>query len=292
MFLKNAYKQYRTDYHPPHWLAAQLSPSDTLVMLGETASGKTEWVQQLAMHAPIAIIVMDSRTIYRWCDIGTAKPSVSLQHQIPHVLLDHCYPYETFNAYQFCTMAWQWMAHFRAQNRIPCVVGGTYFYWYMMTHGMASENKPLPHVCNSIQHCPKEQLHAWLTRCHPERASCIHPNDHQRLKRALIKAHTVIPEQPLPTVRSSWLAVRCVAFDLKQRIAQRIDSMLKQGWLDEIAWLHEQWPNCAALRHTTGYTPLWHHVQGQCTLQEAIACANVNTHQLAKKQRTWIKRFE
>ena len=281
-------------------------PPVLLCLAGPTASGKSAAALALAERWPIEIIVMDSATIYRGMDIGTAKPSAAEQAQVPHHLLDIRDPAQAYSAAEFARDAAALAQDIRARGGIPLLCGGTMLYYKALREGL----NDLPEADPAIRRQLDEQaaqhgwpaLHAELARIDPATAARLAPNDSQRLQRALEVWHSsgrtlsdwlAQPPQPsLPGWRFETISLepsdRAV---LHARIAHRYAAMIDAGLLDEVRALRARadlHPGLPSIR-CVGYRQLWDHLEGLSTLDEAIERAVAATRQLAKRQITWLR---
>lgn len=277
-----------------------------LCLAGPTASGKSAASLALARRWPVEIIVMDSATIYRGMDIGTAKPSPGEQAQAPHHLLDIRDPAETYSAAEFRADALALIDAIRARNRLPVICGGTMMYYKVLREGIAA----LPQADAALRAQIDEEarrrgwpaLHAELALHDPVTAARLAPNDSQRLQRAIeIHRATGVPmsawlargkPQAPPSHRYLTLSLEPAdRLALHARIARRYHAMQDAGLLDETARLHARGdlhPGLPSVR-CVGYRQLWDHLEGKITLGEAVEQAIAATRQLAKRQLTWLR---
>ena len=276
-----------------------------LVLTGSTGSGKTDWAMRLAVELPVEIVSVDSALVYRGFDIGTAKPSRELRARVPHHLIDICDPTEAYSAGRFVEDAVPLIAAIRARERIPLLVGGTLLYLRALWRGIA----PLPQASPQLRHSIDERaaregwaaLHAELARRDPVSAARIHPNDPQRIQRALEvcystgrplselhqSTHSALASTPM----WSWALVPPNRDTLHAHLERRFHDMMKLGFLDEVAALHARGdlsPARPAVR-AVGYRQLWAYFDREITLEEAVRRGITATRQLAKRQMTWIR---
>ena len=160
-----------------------------IFLMGPTAAGKTDLALELARLLPIELVSVDSALVYRGMDIGTAKPSKEVLAEFPHRLIDIRDPAESYSAAEFRADALAAMAEITAAGRIPLLVGGTMLYFKALLEGMADMPSADPAVRAELEAWAAAEgwaaLHAELQRVDPESAARIHPNDPQRLVRAL-----------------------------------------------------------------------------------------------------------
>lgn len=289
--------------------------------MGPTASGKTALAEYIAARLPVELISVDSALVYRGMDIGTGKTGMST----PHRLVDIADPVESYSAARFRDDALAAMEAISGSGRVPLLVGGTMLYFRALFGGLAAMPAADPAVRAAIDARAArdgwDALHAELARVDPAAAARIHPNDPQRIQRALeVWEITGSPISELqersrrtggaPTDEHapvgaasgrrddqrycySKLAVAPAdRAELHRRIEARFAAMLEQGLLDEVARLRARGdldPDMAALR-AVGYRQVWDHLDGGCDLDEAARRAVYATRQLAKRQLTWLRR--
>jgi tRNA dimethylallyltransferase len=276
-----------------------------LLLTGPTGTGKSDWALRLAGVHPVDIVSVDSAMVYRGLDIGTAKPSRALREQIPHHLIDICDPTEIYSAGRFVADATALIIEIHARGRIPLLVGGTFLYLRALVSGMAS----LPQACAPLRRELNERaaalgwaaLHEQLRRLDPEAAARIHPNDPQRIERALevclwtgqpISAlQRRSPSAMAPYRLRRWALVPTDRTALNERLTERFNMMMAHGFLHEVEDLHRNGDLTAghpAMR-AVGYRQLWAHLDGAFPLTEAVKRGIAATRQLAKRQLTWIR---
>ncbi|MFC4253627.1 tRNA (adenosine(37)-N6)-dimethylallyltransferase MiaA [Sinimarinibacterium flocculans] len=276
-----------------------------LSLMGPTASGKTQLSLELASRLPVEIVSVDSAQVYRGMDIGTAKPSPGLRSAVPHHLIDILDPSQPYSAAQFAADAAALIAQIRARGRVPLLVGGTMLYFRALFDGLSE----LPPAAADLREklAAEARIHGWpalharLAAGDPDTAARLHPNDQQRIQRALeILDGTGIPPsrwyaQPRTgAVDGASVHVALVPDDrahLHRRIDQRFDLMMDAGFLDEVRRLHARGDLRAELPavRAVGYRQLWAHLDGACTLDEAIERGKAATRQYAKRQLTWLR---
>lgn len=278
-----------------------------LFLMGPTASGKTELAIRLRQKYPVEIISVDSALIYRQMDIGTAKPDAREQALAPHRLIDILDPRESYSAADFRRDALQAMQEIANEGKIPLLVGGTMLYYKALLEGLS----PLPAANPDIrQQIEQEALtHGWqvlhdqLQQIDPVSAQRIHPNDPQRLSRALevyrISGKTLTE---LTQTKGETLPYRVKQFaiapkeraELHRRIELRFDKMIEAGFEDEVKALYERkdlHPDLPSIR-CVGYRQMWEYLDGHCTLNDAIFRGICATRQLAKRQVTWLRSWD
>ncbi len=276
-----------------------------VLLMGPTASGKTDVAISLSKRFPCDLISVDSALVYRGMDIGTAKPDDETLARAPHRLIDFIDPEESYSAGEFVRDASREMDEIFATGRIPLLVGGTMMYFRALTRGIAE----LPQADDALrreidgeadaQGWPS--MHARLAEVDPQAAARIEPNDRQRIQRAL-EVYRASGRPLSEWQRQSrplrddihWLKVGLMIEPrslLHERIERRLDQMLDNGFLDEMRCLHDRpglEPDCPAMR-SVGYRQFWQHLDGEISLQEARDRALFATRQLAKRQITWLR---
>lgn len=278
-----------------------------IFLMGPTASGKTALAIELVKCLPCDIISVDSALIYRGMDIGTAKPTAEELAQAPHRLLDIRDPSQAYSAADFRQDALREIEAIVAQGRIPLLVGGTMLYYKALLEGLS----PLPAADPVIRQAIEaeaslsgwETLHAQLQSIDPVAAARIHPNDPQRLSRALevyrISGQTLTE---LTQTKGEQLPYRTLQFAiaptdrelLRQRIAERFHLMLSQGFEQEVRALYERGDLNADLPsiRCVGYRRMWEYLDGQISYDEMVYRGIVATCQLAKRQMTWLRSWQ
>lgn len=286
-----------------------MNPDESLpvvLLMGPTASGKTGLSLALAERLPVEIVSVDSALVYRGMDIGSAKPDAAMRARVPHHLIDILDPAEPYSAARFADDALQLIAQIRARGRVPLLVGGTMLYFRALQRGLSAMPSADPALRARIEARALEEgwpaQHARLAALDPQTALRLHPNDRQRIQRALEVVE--LTGQPLadfhaqtPQTGASLGRVVKLALnppqrsELHARIAQRFDDMMARGFLDEVARLHARGdlhPDLPSIR-AVGYRQLWMHLEGECDLDEAVARGVAATRQFAKRQLTWLR---
>ncbi|MEX0900269.1 MAG: tRNA (adenosine(37)-N6)-dimethylallyltransferase MiaA [Gammaproteobacteria bacterium] len=276
----------------------KMPPGVVLCIMGPTASGKTALAERIAAELPVELVSVDSALVYRGMDIGTAKPAT------PHRLVDIADPSEPYSAARFRDDALREIDAIRATGRTPLLVGGTMLYFRALFRGLSALPPADPAVRAEIaergERLGAEALHAELARIDPAAAARIHPNDPQRVQRALeVWQLTGKPISSLqqggagsPHDHRKLAVAPADRAELHRRIEVRLTAMLERGFLDEVARLRARGdlsPDLPALR-AVGYRQLWRHLEGHGTLDEAGRRAVFATRQLAKRQLTWLRK--
>jgi tRNA dimethylallyltransferase len=272
-----------------------------LVILGPTASGKTDLALWIARHIGAEILSIDSMQIYRGMDVGTAKPSQRERADVPHHLIDVVEPNEAFTVARFVEQADAVVADARRRNVPLIATGGTPLYYKALFEGLFEGPGADQAVRSRLGALPNEELARRLKEVDPEAAGRIHVNDHKRLVRALevheltgkpissLQTHWASPRPRHPAV---WVGLEWDREELNRRINSRVRAMLKAGWVEETRRLLNTY---GSLSHTaaeaTGYRDLIEHLQGKLSLEEAAEQIKIATRQLARRQMKWFRRF-
>lgn len=275
-----------------------------IFLMGPTASGKTDLAIQLRKTLPIEVISVDSALIYRGMDIGTAKPTAEELRLAPHRLIDILDPAESYSVANFREDALREMAEITAQGKIPLLVGGTMLYYKGLLDGLSPLPSAVPEIRAEIEAEAEKwgwgKLHQRLAEIDPLSAQRINPNDSQRINRALevfyISGKTMTE---LTASQGESLAYDILQFAiapqeravLHQRIEQRFEKMIAQGFEQEVQRLFERpdlHPDLPSIR-CVGYRQMWDYLAGEISLDEAIFKGICATRQLAKRQITWLR---
>lgn len=273
--------------------------------MGATACGKTALSFSLADQLNAEIISVDSALVYRGMDIGTAKPSLEERSVILHHLIDVCDPWDSYSAARFCTDALAAIDDIHSRGKRALLVGGTMLYFKALEEGLAV----LPDANADVRKSLLEQaqtngwssLHEELQGIDPIAAARIHPNDPQRLQRALeVYRLSGVAMSELQANTKSLLAQPPLKFALTPdnrawlhaRIAQRFTSMIDDGFMQEMVNLRQESRIHAELpaMRSVGYRQAWEHLELEIVdntqwIDKAIAA----TRQLAKRQLTWLR---
>ena len=275
-------------------------------LMGPTGTGKSNAALALAAGMNAEIVSVDSALVYRGLDIGTAKPGPHERRQVVHHLIDICDPAERYSAARFRDDALRVIADIHARERVALLTGGTGLYFRALESGLAD----LPDADEALRTQVKQdyevegaaRLHERLAAVDPYAAARIHPNDPQRLIRAL-EVH-VVTGRPLSALWAEQ-AARGPGFEalkvviapadrgrLHARLERRFDLMLERGFVNEVHALRarsELSLDCASMR-SVGYRAVWRYLDGEYDSAEMRARGVAATRQLAKRQLTWLRR--
>jgi tRNA dimethylallyltransferase len=287
--------------------------ANALILTGPTACGKSALALDLADILGAEIIALDSMTVYRGMDIGTAKPGIAERARVPHHLIDVLDPWESPTVAWWLGRAAEVCRDISARGRRPLFVGGTPFYLKAMLHGLF-EGPPadaeLRHTLESeAERVGNAALHARLTAVDPKTAARLHPNDVRRVVRAL-EVHA-LTGKPISSWQQTWdtqaftdnpetapapISIPTVVLELPrevlyERINRRVDAMLAAGWLDEVRQLQAlPRPLSREARQALGYRELLAYLEGNgAGWNETVEWIRTHTRQFAKRQLTWFR---
>lgn len=285
-----------------------------IALVGPTASGKTELAIELAEKARGEIVGMDSTTVYRGFDIGSSKPSPEQRARVRHHLIDVLDPGDDFSAFQFVELAERALEDIERRDKLPIIVGGTYFYLRALQYGMYPTPSILPETLDEIEKeyfvendtadspdsevSANSRMHAELKARDSKAAEKIHPNDRYRLVRALavLRASSELPSSLKPCHRSErqasrlWLKYALVLPRdiLHEKIASRTERMIRGGLLEECRKLKKSFPNARPWK-SIGYAEAAAVLEGRLAESRLQGEVIEKTRQLAKRQMTWIR---
>ena len=297
----------------PGYSPSQLLEQKPLIVLtGPTAAGKTALSIALAKRAGCEIISADSIQVYRHMDIGSAKISKEEMQGVPHYLIDEFMPDFEFNIYQFQKLAKQYVKQIYEKGKIPLVVGGTGFYiqslLYDIDFAPSDEADEQGGAHNPYRRELEElaakrgakYLHHLLEEVDEESAKNIHANNIKRVIRALeyyrqtgekISEHNKVQRQKTSPYRFAYFVLNHHRDILYKRIEQRIDRMIEDGLVEEVAHLKEMgYDRNLVSMQGLGYKEIYAYLEGECSLEEAVSVLKRDTRHFAKRQLTWFRR--
>jgi tRNA dimethylallyltransferase len=284
-----------------------------LILTGPTACGKSALALELAARVGAEIVALDSMTVYRGMDVGTAKPTADERARVRHHLIDVLDPWESPTVAWWLDRAAEACRDITARGKRPLFVGGTPFYLKALLHGLFP-GPPGDVVLRRTLEAEAERdgvaaLHARLAAVDPRTAARLHPNDVRRVVRAL-EVHA-LTGRPISDWQQTWdtpafaespesvpppAAIPAVVLELPRdvlygRINRRVDAMLAAGWLDEVRRLRAlPRPLSREARQALGYRELLAHLDGTGPAwEQTVELIRTHTRQLAKRQLTWFR---
>lgn len=277
-----------------------------VALMGPTAAGKTDLAIRWASEFSVSLLSVDSALVYRGLDIGAGRPSAKELAAAPHELIDLREIWEPYSAADFVQDATRQLHRAWDGASLPVLVGGTMLYFKALLEGISTLPAANPRVREQLLEEAQREgwdgLHARLSEIDPEAARRIHPNDPQRIQRALevyrITGRTMTALQQLQRpqpLEAQILKIIWAPADrqwLHERIAARFHRMLSDGLIDEVSQLRQServHADLPAMR-SVGYRQVWEYLEGKCTKDEMIERAVAATRQLAKRQYTWLRK--
>jgi tRNA dimethylallyltransferase len=279
------------------------SKPKVIVICGPTGSGKTAAAIPLAVRFKGEIISADSMQIYRYMDIGTAKPTRAEQQQVGHHLIDVAAPDESFSAARYADMARNVISRLQPEGTVPFVVGGTGLYIKALLKGLFPTEPVDPTVRSRLKKDAVVHgaavLHRRLADCDPEAARRIQPNDTYRILRALeiyessgrsisqLQSEHGFSEKPFSVLK---IGLDIDRNRLYERINMRVDYMIRAGLLQEVKnLLGRGYAPTLKSMQSIGYRHLVDFIQGRLSWPEALRTFKRDTRRYAKRQLTWFK---
>jgi tRNA dimethylallyltransferase len=270
-----------------------------IAIVGATATGKTALALEVArlLGGEFEAVNADSRQVYRYMDIGTAKPTAADREALSHRLIDIVDPDEGFSLGRWLQLAREALGEVWEQGRVPIVVGGTGQYvWALLEGWRVPRVPPQEELRREMEARPAEELLAELSRVDPESQEFIEPKNVRRVIRALEVYYAT--GKPLshwrtkdaPRFESLVIGLRMAREALYERIDGRVKEMMASGFPEEVRGLVERGYGCDLPSMSgIGYRELCAHLGGEMTLDEAVARTKTGTHRLARHQNTWFK---
>jgi len=275
-----------------------------ICLMGPTASGKTDLAVELVKRFPYEIISVDSAMVYRGMDIGTAKPEQAILDIAPHRLIDFLDPAEAYSAAAFREDALREISQIIAQGKTPLLVGGTMLYYKALLHGLAELPSADEELRSQLLQLAEQdgwnEMHKRLASVDPESAARIHPNDPQRIQRALevyeltglpLSHWQAKPTEPFPYQSHCLGLFPSERSWLHERITHRFRLMLEQGFESEVQALVDRGDldeNKPSIR-AVGYRQMWQYLHGELDAEAMFERGVIATRQLAKRQLTWMR---
>jgi tRNA dimethylallyltransferase len=280
-----------------------------ILLMGPTATGKTDLALRLANEYPIEIISVDSGLIYKDMNIGTAKPSIAELSKVPHHLINIISPLETYSVASFISDAVKLIPEVISRGKLPVLVGGTMMYYNGLLNGISKLPEADVKIRKKIEDEAKlsswDALHNKLKKIDPIAAAKIASADKQRISRALEVYY--ITGKPLSTMQLEskitlakdknikFLPLAILPDNRKilhDRIASRFKKMLEDGFISEVEQLKHKYPNLTInypSMRSVGYHQVWQYLDGETSIDELYELGVAATRQLAKRQITWLR---
>ncbi|MCW8933661.1 MAG: tRNA (adenosine(37)-N6)-dimethylallyltransferase MiaA [Gammaproteobacteria bacterium] len=285
------------------------APADSPVIIfimGPTAAGKTSLAIECVEQFGCELISVDSALVYRDMNIGTAKPDAQELARAPHKLIDIIDPAESYSAANFREDALKEIKDTLSRGKTPVLVGGTMLYYKALQDGLSELPKADDEIRAQLEADAEsygwQKMHERLAKIDSVSAQRIHPNDPQRIQRALevyeISGKTLTEFWQLQSSQTLPYNLLKIAFFpedrdlLKQRISQRFHQMLELGFIEEVEALRARGDlnlDMPSMR-CVGYRQAWEYLDGLSTYEEMTEKAIVATRQLAKRQLTWLRK--
>jgi tRNA dimethylallyltransferase len=277
---------------------------DALVLTGPTGAGKTELALELARRLEAEIVAMDSMTVYRGMDVGTAKPTPEERRRVPHHLIDVLEPWESANVAWWLDRAAACCREVAGRGRRVLFVGGTPLYLKALLRGLFDGPPADPELRQRLERAAVQQgrpaLHARLAEVDPAAAARLHPNDLRRVVRALEVWE--LTGRPISAWQTQWPGpgggatpdqVLCLGLpraELYARIDARVRRMFREGLVDEARALRGlSRPVSPQAAQALGYKEVFDFLDSRATLDETIAEVQTRTRNFAKRQLTWFR---
>jgi tRNA dimethylallyltransferase len=286
---------------------------NTLILTGPTACGKSALALELAERINAEIIALDSMTVYRGMDIGTAKPTLEVRARVPHHLIDVLDPWESLTVAWWLERAVAACRDITSRGKRAILVGGTPFYLKALLFGLFPGPPANTELRNRLERAARSEgnatLHQRLAEVDPRTAARLHPNDVRRVIRAL-EVHALTgkpisewqqnwdtpafasqPESAPPPIQIPAVVLELPREELHQRINRRVEAMVAAGWLDEVRKLRElPHPLSREARQALGYRELLAFLDGSMPdWEETTESIRTHTRQFAKRQLTWFR---
>lgn len=288
-------------------VATEHHPAQVIFIMGPTASGKTALALALAQQIECEIISVDSALIYKEMDIGTAKPTTVELEAVPHHLIDILDPSMAYSVSQFRDDAVRLISQIIARGRLPVLVGGTMMYYNALIKGLSTLPASNPSIRADIEAQARQKgwtmMHSELAQVDPICADRIHPNDPQRITRALevyqisgqpMSALQAQSSGPIPYSVAQFAIAPQERSVLHERIELRFRQMLAQNFEAEVQALMDRgdlMEDLPSIR-CVGYRQMWQYLSGQMSRAEMVERGIIATRQLAKRQITWLRGWD
>lgn len=277
--------------------------NDVIIIVGPTAVGKTSLSLQIAEQLDSEIVSADSRQIYKLMDIGTAKPTPEEQRQVVHHFIDNKFPDEYYSAGQYARDARAVIDSLREKGQLPLVVGGSGLYIRALVDGFFADEIADEAVKENLKMDEQEKsltfLYRKLAKVDPLLAQKIHPNDRQRIIRALevwevsgkpLSEFQQKPKNPAE-FNPVYIGLTMDREQLYHRIERRVDDMLDQGFVDEVRRIAALgYSKDLSALQTVGYKEVFQYLYKEINYERMVELIKQKTRNYAKRQFTWFKK--
>ena len=274
------------------------APPQVFVLCGPTGVGKTEVAVALARKHSLHLVSADSRQVYSWLDIGTAKPGPDLRKEIGIYMVDMVEPSRSYSAADYARDALAVMRRLEREGRRFIVVGGSGLYLRALFEPLFDAPRPGPELRRRLESLSAAESFEQLRRVDPERAAQLHPNDRQRIMRALeifeltgkTTRELARTQKPVAEYVPAYAVLTMKREDMNRQIDSRFDAMMAAGLLDEVKELKQAgFGRSSYVANAYGYAELLACLDGELTLEAAVAQAKAKTRAYAKRQLTWFR---
>jgi len=271
-----------------------------IIISGPTGAGKTDLAFEISQFLPIEVISMDSRQIYKYMDIGTAKPDPYQLSLLKHHMIDIIEPNEYFNAFLYQKMAKEIEEEIKKRGKIPVYVGGTGLYIDALVKGFfegVSRDENIRKELSRLNEQEPGILRKMLEEFDPEAASRIHPQDMKRTIRALevyLKTGKRISELQTQNSNEDFLLIvlNPKREELYEKINKRAEKMIEHGLIDEVKMLLNKYGRALDSLKTIGYKEITDYIDGVYSLEMAVHLIKRNTRHYARRQIIYLRRFQ
>jgi tRNA dimethylallyltransferase len=271
-----------------------------IVIVGPTAVGKSEVAIELAKRIKGEIISCDSRQVYKYLNIGTAKPTKEERRKIPHHLIDIIRPDEEFNAFLYAQRAHGAISKVHKKKKIPILVGGSGLYLKAVLNGIFPGVGRNEKIRKRLEKFSSSALYKKLKKADPKTALCLHPHDKVRIIRALevyeltgqpISALQEVSKRKKPNYNLTMIGLKRKREELYQRINWRAEEMIEEGLVEEVrGFLKRGFSKDLLALKGLGYKEIIGYLDGEYDLKEAICLLKRNSRRFAKRQLTWFNK--
>jgi tRNA dimethylallyltransferase len=291
---------------PSDHQSAHLPP--VILLMGPTASGKSNVAMEIAKRLPVEIVSVDSAQVYRHMNIGTAKPTAATLKTVPHHLVNLIDPNQRYSAAEFRMDALKKIREITARRKIPLLAGGTMLYFHALQQGLSELPPANEEIRLTIEEMAKKlgwpAMHKTLSALDPTIAIRIKPTDTQRIQRALEVCY--VTNRPMSEIQQKstpanlpyqGINIALMPSDrsiLHQRIAQRFRDMIRNGLIDEVHAIRQRFRVNAAspAMRCVGYRQTWLYLDNEINLTQLEEMGTAATRQLAKRQLTWLRKMQ